>query len=104
MKSKFNRKKEIIVNFYFKTRRKIDVFGIDNEASNTQLSFLIDEPFNIQKGPNSVISMLHFYLARYVPNGTSLILYADNCPGQNKNKTIVTYLSYLVKVIKRFMC
>jgi hypothetical protein len=90
--------------FYFKTRRKIDIFGINNESSNTQLNFLIDEPFKIQKGPNSVISMLDSYLARYVPDGTSLILYADNCPGQNKNQTMIAYLSYLVKILKRFPC
>ena len=36
--------------FYFKTRRKIDLFGICNEHSNEQLNFLIDECYKISKG------------------------------------------------------
>ena len=47
-------------------------------------------------------------MQKYFPiyNGTSLILYTDNCPGQNKNKnkTMAAYLRYLVNVIKRFPC
>ena len=47
---------------------------------------------------NSALKKKH--LLRY----NVLILYADNCPGQNKNQTMVAYLSYLVKIIKRFPC
>ena len=29
-------------------------------------------------------------------------MYADNCPGQNKNQTVVGYLCYLVQIMKRY--
>ena len=38
------------------------------------------------------------YLSTYISSGTFLILYADNCRGQNKNQILIGYLSYLVKV------
>jgi len=87
--------------FYFKTRRKVDIFGINNENTNEQLNFIIDECFKIKKGPDSVISMLDHYIETYIPTGSSLILYADNCCGQNKNQFLIGYLSYLVKIKKK---
>ena len=81
--------------FYFKTRRKVDIFGISNELEthegNIQLNCLIDECFRIKKGPNTVISMLDFYIHNYVKEGTSLILYAHNCPAHNKNKYLLDF-------------
>jgi len=87
--------------FYFHSRRKIDVFGICDENSGVQTNFLIDESQKIQKGPNMVISMLHYYITNFVPIGKIIILYADNAPGQNKNQTLVAYLCYLVQIIRR---
>jgi len=49
-----------------------------------------------------VISMLHYYLTHHVPAGSRIILYSDNCCAQNKNQTMIGYLSYLVKVLKLF--
>ena len=46
--------------------------------------------------------MLHYYLTNHISNRTKLILFADNCPGQNKNQTMIGYLAYLVKVLKLF--
>ena len=88
--------------FYFKTRRKLDLFGIINEGTKMQANFIIDEGFKISKGPDSVISMLHYYLMKNIPKDSSIILYSDNCAGQNKNQTVIGYLSYLVKVLKYF--
>jgi len=56
----------------------------------------------VGKGPNTVISMLDYYLRTHVPAGVSLILYCDNCPGQNKNRDLTAYLTYLVKIEKLF--
>ena len=89
-------------SFYFHTLRKIDIFGITNEDTDDQLNFLIDECFRIKKGPNSVISMLDFYIHNFVKQGSDLILYCDNCGGQNKNQFLIGYMSYLVK-IKKFL-
>lgn len=93
--------------FYFKTRRKIDIFGVTNEANapngSIQVNFLIDEGHKIKKGPNSVISMLDHYIRHNVSlHKRSLILYADNAGGQNKNQYLVGYLTYIVKALKRF--
>ena len=30
-------------SFYFKTRRKVDIFGVNDELTNIQLNFLADE-------------------------------------------------------------
>ena len=87
--------------FDFKSRRKIEMFGVNNEGSNIQMNYLIDECFKIPKGPNCVISLLDHYIQNYVPIGVNLVLYADNSPAQNKNCTMISYLSYLVKVLKR---
>ena len=42
-------------------------------------------------GPNSVISMLHHYLAVHGEQESESHLHADNCVGQNKNKSVVAY-------------
>jgi len=92
--------------FYFKTRRKIDIFGISNEREtengSIQLNFLIDECFKIKKGPNTVITMLDYYIHNYIQEGKHLILYADNCPAHNKNQFLIGYLTFMVK-IKKFL-
>ena len=92
--------------FFFKTRRKIELFGIVNEEitseGSIQTNFVIDECFKIKKDANSIISMLDFYLKEKIVPGTSLILYTDNCPGQNKNYFVLGYLIYLVKIKKRY--
>jgi len=86
--------------FYFHTRRKVELFGITNEATNIQANFLIDEPFRVKKGPNSVISMLDYYIRTFISPGSNLIIYCDNCGGQNKNQYLIGYLAYIVKVLK----
>lgn len=85
--------------FFFKSKRKIELFGITNERSNEQLNYLIDECHRISKGLNMVISLLHHYLTTFVPQGTDLMLYADNCPAQNKNQIMLSYLCYLVRSV-----
>jgi len=88
-------------SFYFISRRKIDLFGICDENSGIQTNYVIDECQRINKGPNMVISMLNHYILTKVPTGKKIILYADNCPGQNKNQTLVAYCCYLTKILKR---
>ena len=87
--------------FYFKTRRKIDCFGINDEKTNRQANFLIDECCKISN-PDSVISMLDFYLKHQISKDIHLVLFADNCAAQNKNQSYIGYLAYLVKVLKMF--
>ena len=46
--------------------------------------------------------MLDHYLNNFVHNCRSLIIFADNCAGQNKNQYFIGYLSYLTKVLKKY--
>jgi len=54
-----------------------------------------------EKGPSSVISMIHHYITTKIPEGVKIIFYCDNCPGQNKNMTVIAYLCHLVFDLKR---
>ena len=89
---------------YFRVPRRIQVFGVANEAIPQQYNYLIDEHETIGKdgskahGPNAVVSMLHHHLAKHTSTSTALGLHADNCCGQNKNKTVVAYLAWRVLV------
>lgn len=44
--------------------------------------------------------MLDHYIRTYIQPGQALILYADNCPAHNKNKYLIGYLTYMVKIEK----
>ena len=81
---------------YFKAAKKCAVFGITNEKHKVQVNYLIDEGDDIGKGPNCVISLLHNYLEALHPIDT-LILFADNCVGQNKNNAVLHYLMWRVE-------
>lgn len=75
---------------YFKSAQKCAIFGILNEATNVQTNFLIDEDDDAGKGANAVISMLDSYLKN--SSAETLVLFADNCVGQNKNNAVIDYL------------
>lgn len=85
---------------YFKVGRKIQLFGICNTAIPLQSNYLIDECQTIgpdgkkSHGPINVISMLHHYLG--LTNHDNLVLHADNCGSQNKNESVLAYLSWRV--------
>ena len=93
--------------FYFKTRRKVDTFGITDEKivdniGSIQCNFVVDECHRISKGPNSVISMIYSYLIKNVAPNSSIIFYGDNCSTQNKNQYLIGFFSYLVKTLKLY--
>lgn len=75
---------------YFKANRKCGLFGINNEATHIQTNITIDEEDKVGKGANAVISMLHYYLSNNVAD--NLVLFANNCTGQNKNNALINYL------------
>ena len=62
------------------------------------MNYLIDEAFNVGKGANSIISMLHHFLHHHGFGESSLHLHADNCSGQNKNWFMMQYLMWRVFV------
>ena len=79
---------------YFKTARKCEVFGVCCEGSRTQVNYLIDEGESIGKGANAIISYVHHYLETYSVGERDLQLQADNCVGQNKNYSMIQYLTW----------
>ena len=87
---------------YFKVPRKVHVFGVKNEALPHQVNYLLDEADTIgmdgkaSHGPNSVASMLHHFFMKFGLNERECFLHADNCSGQNKNRTLVAYLAWRV--------
>ena len=85
---------------YFKNPRKVQLFGVCCDGVPYQVNYLVDEACTIGEngspshGANSVISMLHHFFNQHSLGKTKLILHADNCRGQNKNKSVVAYLCW----------
>ena len=63
-----------------------------------QVNYLIDESVNTGKGANTIISLLHHFLATHNFREANLHLHADNCSGQNKNRYVMQYLAWRVLV------
>ena len=81
---------------FFKTARKVQLFGIHAEGVSRQVNYLIDEASSVGKGANVVISLVHHFLATYGVGEANLQLHADNCSGQNKNNHMMRYLMWRV--------
>ena len=85
---------------YFVTPKKLQCFGICNSGIPLQTNFLIGEDGTIGvdgtrcHGPNSVLSMLHAYLSCKSYGEKEVNFHCDNCVGQNKNKSMLHYLSW----------
>ena len=87
---------------YFLTTLKVHCFGICCEAAKKQVNFLFSEGDSIgtdgkkSHGPNNVLSMLHYYLCNFSLGEKNAVFHADNCGGQNKNKTLMHYFAWRV--------
>ncbi|XP_070576723.1 uncharacterized protein [Ptychodera flava] len=85
---------------YFLNPMKVNCFGIHNEACKLQMNYLFDESQTIQPdnkkchGPNNVISMLDDFLRNFGLGEKCASFHADNCSGQNKNKSLLHYFIY----------
>ena len=84
---------------YFFVKYRVQIFGTVEEARHKQSNYLFGDQHSIgldnknAHGRNSVCSMLHHYLETTETVKRVLHLHADNCPGLNKNKTTLAYLS-----------
>ena len=81
---------------FFKTPRKMQLFGVHAEGISRQVNYLIDEASSSGKGANVVVSLLHHFLKTYGVGQDHLELHADNCAGQNKNNHMMRYLMWRV--------
>ena len=77
--------------FYFVSPRKVQMFGACCEPRSF---FLINDSEQIGKGSHSVVSLLHAFFHLHGMGETNATLQADNCVGQNNNKTIIWYLAW----------
>ena len=82
--------------FYFKTARKVQIFGVCCEPLCRQVFFLIDEAEHAGKGAVVVCSLVHAFFHLHGLGERSVTLQADNCTGQNKNTTMLWYLDWRV--------
>ena len=78
---------------YFLAPYKVGLFGIVIEPINHFVLYVIPESCQIGKGANLVISMLHHCLTNFSFGKSNLFLHADNCIGQNKNRTLLNYIT-----------
>lgn len=90
-----------VQDLFYLTQLTVNVFGIHNLKTGEAYYYVYHEGIG-GKGPNEVCSFVLNYIENYVPPSTQeLRLYSDNCPGQNKNHTMVRMCMALVET-KRF--
>ena len=86
---------------------KVDIFGLVDESISHCNYFTLDETESIGENgsqtheANSILPMLDFYLKKEDHGEASLIMYCDNCAGQNKNRFLMAYCAHLIKT-KRY--
>lgn len=70
----------------------VNCFGIKNLKTNESVFYVFHEGM-ANKGANEVCSMLLHYMDNFLTDQIKeLILFSDNCPGQNKNHTVIRFL------------
>lgn len=85
---------------YYKVPMCVQIFGICDDAAPLHVNYLFNEHQTIglngskSHGPNSVISMLHHYLTMHGRQEPQWHFHAENCVGQNKNKSVMAYLMW----------
>ena len=83
---------------YFKDVFRCQLFGKSDTGRKGQTNYMFHEGVCIgaggkhAHGPNAVVSIL----TKLPRNERSFHLHADSCFGQNKNKTVLAYLSWFV--------
>eukprot|EP00731_Ephydatia_muelleri_P009249 Em0004g1587a len=81
---------------FFRTPRKVQVFGVCCEPLCHQVFFLIDKAEQAGKGAGVVVSLVHAFFHLHGLGERRVTLQADNCVGQNKNTTMMWYLAWRV--------
>lgn len=85
-----------VQDLFYLRQLTINLFGIRNMKSEDSMFFLYHEG-EAYKGPNEVCTFLLTYFQQCVPSEVKeLRLFSDNCPGQNKNNTVVRFCQALV--------
>lgn len=83
-------------DLFYLSQLSVSVFGVHNMKTDSAVFFMYHEG-QAKKSPNEVCSFLLQYINSYVDdNITTLHLFCDNCPGQNKNHVVLRFCSALV--------
>ena len=86
-----------VQDLFYLTQLTVNVFNIHNFKTGESFFYIYHEG-NGNKGPNEVFFFLLHYIKNYVPdNVEELLLFCDNCPGQNKNNTVIRMCMALVE-------
>lgn len=90
-----------VQDLYYYRQLTVNTFGIHDIKSGKMTCFVYHEVEG-GKGANDVCSHLKYYIDTFIHPGIKLLLiFADNCTGQNKNQPIVRFLMALIE-LKRF--
>lgn len=83
-------------DIFYKIGLKVDLFGIGNNTMQLQTNYVLPEGhWPGDKGINSIASFLYHDILLNHRDKTSISYMADNCGGQNKNKYMMWFLSFL---------
>lgn len=86
-----------VTSQFYKRLGWLYIFNIHNHTNQTSALYYYTEKEG-KKNSNAVSSMLYDYIGRYMEDSVRrIILFSDACGGQNKNYTIVMFLSWLAK-------
>lgn len=86
---------------YYKRQLTVNLFNIHNLTTGEAYFFCYDQTI-ARKGSNEVASLLHHYIFNILaPDVKHLHIFCDSCGGQNKNKTLLRYIHYVVHQAKR---
>lgn len=73
----------------------VNVFCIHDIKANKAVMYVYHEG-QAKKGANEVCSFLYHYIQEYVPAGIKVLhLYSDACTGQNRNHSMIRFLTSL---------
>jgi len=79
-------------SWYFISMKKVYQFGIVDEELDKHTHLLYTDE-DTGKGPDEVCSLISWYLDNcHIRKSKKLILWADNCGGQNKNNTVIQFI------------
>lgn len=82
--------------FYYR-QLTVSVFCIHNLKDNSATFFVYHEGTGT-KGPNEVCSFLKTYLDMAMQSVEHLYIFSDGCGAQNKNNTLIRFISALVSL------
>lgn len=85
-----------VQEIFYLRQLTVNVFGIHNLKTGNAVFYVYHEGLG-RKGPNEVCSFILDYIEEFVPENIRVLqLFCDNCPGQNKNHTLIRMCRALV--------